>query len=381
MHKRDFLKTISAGALLMCNPGLFASEKKTGTILYSAGADFDGNYNISAYEVVGNNTGIKLFTTPLPARAHAVEVRQSAKEIVVFARRPGEFMLVLDAHTGDIKQTLKNDKPLCGHGVFSPGGKILFTTENDFENKRGVIGVRDASDNYKKIAEFSSGGIGPHELHLMADGKTLVVANGGILTHPDSGRSKLNLDTMLPALSYVDTQTGKLVENYHLDKKYHQLSIRHLDVSQDDQVCFVMQYQGSRRHRVPLVGFHQGESQLKLADIPDTVLPKMKNYCGSVSVDPSGQVFAVSSPRGNLMTLWKRNGEFLESFKLNDGCGVAMGSSAKEFFFSNGSGELHQYQSCCTKVQKTGGCFEDTLLVNNQEQRWDNHLSVWHLII
>jgi len=386
MQRRDFLKTFSAGALLASVPSLFASAQKLSTILYSAGSDLEGNFSISAYAIGDVNK--PLFSTALPARAHVITVRESHNEIVVFARRPNDFMLVLDARTGAIKQTIKNDKPLFGHGVFTPDGNILFTTENDFENKQGVIGVRDASDNYKKIAEFSSGGIGPHELHLLADGKTLVVANGGILTHPDTGRAKLNLDSMTPALSYIDTQSSHLIGDFRLDKKYHKLSIRHLDITQDDQVCFVMQYQGSHRHQVPLVGFHKGESQLQLAEIPKAVLPKMKNYCGSVSADISGEIFAVSSPRGNLITLWNRKGEFINSFDLADGCGVAIGNQPNEFFFSNGGGELHQYQTdgICTKQPKTGGvyfdsaqqsCFKDTLLASNTNYRWDNHLTAW----
>lgn len=185
MQRRDFIKTLTAGTLLASAPSLFASKQKLSTILYSAGSDLEGNYNISACRVAGITK--PLFTVALPARAHGITVREAHNEIVVFARRPNDFMLVIDSLTGVIKQTIKNDKPLFGHGVFTPDGKTLFTTENDFENKQGVIGVRNASDNYKKIAEFPSGGIGPHELHLLADGKTLVVANGGILTHPDTG--------------------------------------------------------------------------------------------------------------------------------------------------------------------------------------------------
>ena len=379
MQRRDFIKTLTAGTLLASAPSLFGSTQKLSTILYSAGSDLEGNYNISAY--ITGKEGKLLFSTPLPARAHAVTVREAHNEIVVFARRPNDFMLVLDALTGTIKQTIKNDKPLFGHGVFTPDGQTLFTTENDFENKQGLIGVRDATQQYKKIAEFPSGGIGPHELHLLADGKTLVVANGGILTHPDTGRAKLNLESMTPALTYIDTQSGQVIDDYRLAKKHHQLSIRHLDVTQDDHVCFVMQYQGSRRHQVPLVGFHKGESQLQLAKIPKAILPKMKNYCGSVSADASGKTFAVSSPRGNLITLWSHVGEFIDSFDLSDGCGVAVGNKSNEFFFSNGGGDLHQYQmdaSHTTSCKSGGVCFTDSLVASNKKHRWDNHLTAWN---
>lgn len=379
MKRRAFLKVLSTGALLTTTltnaPVLFSLDRPIGTILYSAGSDIDGNYTVSGH-VVGKTNKL-LFTSPLPARAHGVSVREAHHEIVVFARRPNDYILVLDAYTGAIKQTITNDKPMFGHGVFSPNGNILFTTENDYENKRGVIGVRDASDHYKKIAEFPSGGIGPHELHLMKDGKTLVIANGGILTHPDTGRSKLNLDTMRPALTYIDTQTNKVIDDYRLDQKQHQLSIRHLDVSKDDQVCFVMQYQGSRHHNVALVGFHKGESQLQLAEMPSEILPKMRNYCGSVSTDTSGKTFAVSSPRGNLITLWGNKGEFIAYYDLVDGCGVAKGRKEQEFFVSNGAGELHRYN--IRKHSKTGRVVGDTVIASYKNHRWDNHLTAWHL--
>ena len=50
---------------------------------------------------------------------------------------------------------------------------------------------------------LANGSFGPHEIRLLPQGDTLVVANGGIETHPDSGRSKLNLPTMRPNLAYI----------------------------------------------------------------------------------------------------------------------------------------------------------------------------------
>ena len=71
-----------------------------------------------------------------------------------------------------------------GHGCLSADKSVLFTTENDYDAVKGVIGIRDAKD-FQSVGEYSSYGIGPHDIHLMPDGKTLVVANGGIQTHPD----------------------------------------------------------------------------------------------------------------------------------------------------------------------------------------------------
>lgn len=370
IQRRQFLKYLAAGTVLASAPcSLFAANSsRQSSIYYSAATNTDGDHFVSGL----NDLGEVLFSTPLPARAHAIAVRPNAQEIVVFARRPEHFIFILDTLTGRIIKQIENNLPLYGHGVFSSDGKLLFTTENDYNNQQGLIGVRDASnpiDGYKRIAEFPSGGIGPHELRLLSDDKTLVVANGGILTHPDTGRSKLNLDTMSPALTYIDSNSGKVLDNYRLGKKHHQLSIRHLDVNQHDQVCFAMQYQGPRKHHFPLIGFHHGEDQLQLANAPLKTLTSMKNYCGSVCTDISGETFAVSSPRGNLITLWKNNGKFINSVKLNDGCGIASGNASQQFIYSNGLGDIHSHQ-----VHK-----QHQKLANHEELRWDNHLTALHL--
>ena len=308
-----------------------------------------------------------LFETKLPARAHAVAMHPNQKELIVFARRPGHFILVLEAKTGQIIHRNKSEenRPLYGHGVFSNDGKALYLTANDIDHKQGVITVLDTASNYRKVSEFSSGGIGPHELKFLGDGKTLVVANGGILTHPESGRSKLNLDTMTPALTYLDVQQEKVMDDYRLDSQYSQLSIRHLDINQNDTVCFAMQYQGSRHDLFPLVGFHRGQASLQLAEAPKNILSTMKNYCGSVCADISGTSFAVSSPKGNLITTWKHDGDFISSQVIKDGCGIARGSTENTFYLSSGLGELHRYQN----RQNQGA-----LITSFKKYRWDNHM-------
>jgi hypothetical protein len=371
LKRRAFIKKMIGGAgILSIASGAAAiltpskdTKKLMPNILYSAGMSHSGQYFISAV----SDQGKTLFKTPLPARAHDISLRPNSHELLVFARRPGHFVLILDASTGHIIQRIQSGdhRPLYGHGVFSRDGNTLYLTANNIEQKNSVIITLDANDHYRKISEFSSGGIGAHEIHLLSDDKTLVVANGGILTHPETGRSKLNLETMTPALSYINSDTGSLLSDYRLDKKYHQLSIRHLDVNADDTVCFAMQYQGSRRDRFPLVGFHHQGKALQLVTMPNETLGKMKNYCGSVCADQSGQSFAISSPRGNLITIWTAQGKFIDSIPLDDACGIAASSQDNAFYFSNGKGEIHQYQADKKQIN---------LVASFASQRWDNHM-------
>ncbi len=179
--------------------------------------------------------------------------------LLMYSRRPGNTVIQVNLKTGRLENQFKcaENRHLFGHGCFSQDGKTLFTTEADPLTGEGKIGIRDAQ-TYAVIGEYESHGIGPHELKLMPDGKTLVIANGGILTHPDSGRKKLNLDTMKSSLIYIDVANGEKLAAFEVDEP--KASIRHLDVATDGTVAFAMQVQRvatSHQNTVPLGGIHK----------------------------------------------------------------------------------------------------------------------------
>jgi len=221
----------------------------------SAAAKPDGSYilcGISAgHEIV--------FEIPLPARGHAAAAHPARPEAVAFARRPGTFAIVLDCASDRAKATLAapEGRHFYGHGAYTPDGDWLLTTENDYETARGVIGIWDVAAGYRRAGEFYSGGIGPHDIKRLPDTDIFVIANGGIETHPDTGRTKLNIATMQPNLAYLEA--GKIVELAALPPAMHKNSIRHLAVSPDSDVAFGMQWQGDGPVHA-LVGLHRPDS-------------------------------------------------------------------------------------------------------------------------
>ena len=54
------------------------------------------------------------------------------------------------------------------------------------------------------VGEIDTHGIDPHEVAWLPDGRSLLVANGGIMTHPRTFRRKLNIPTMDPSLCVLD---------------------------------------------------------------------------------------------------------------------------------------------------------------------------------
>jgi len=197
----------------------------------------------------------------------------------------------------------------------------------------------------------------------------VVVANGGIRTHPDSGRRKLNLATMQPSLSYIDAASGRILEQVTFtDPADHQLSIRHLATLPDGGVAFACQDQGKGTRPSALVyTHHMGTGQAFTSlDIPETDTMRMQGYCGSVTYDRVGKVLAVSSPRGGLVEFWRMpEGRWLGRFSLKDGCGVAGAADQAGFVLSSGEGLLIETAAGRRAIHQQRHPF----------RQWDNHLT------
>lgn len=189
---------------------------------------------------------------------------------VLFARRPGTYAVVIDVPARRVVRIIKSqaNRHFYGHGCFSTDGRLLFATENDFDNERGVLGVYDVSDDYRRVGEFPSHGIGPHEVVPMPDGGTLAVANGGIATHPSAPRIKLNIAGMAPSLALVRASDGDLLSIHRTPEELHRLSIRHLAVNRKGVIAAVMQWEGPQLDSPPLVGVWRSREGLRLKSAP-----------------------------------------------------------------------------------------------------------------
>ena len=286
---------------------------------------------------------------------------------MVFARRPGDWALVLDPAAGRVLGGFAAGagRHFYGHGAFSPDGAFLYTSENRFEDGAGIIGVRDAGQGWRRAGEWPSHGTGPHEIHPLGQGTMLAVANGGIRTHPDTGRAKLNLDTMAPSLAIVDAADGRLVRSASPGARLHRLSIRHLDVACDGRIVVAMQHQGARTDHVPLVAFER-DGRLAPSPAPAGLTRRTRGYAGSVSFDASGRHVAVSHPHAGIVSLWSaRSARLLAVAALDDVCGVAPGAGDGSFIATGADGRIASIDA------RTG---ESKILVRSEGSHWDNHL-------
>ena len=359
------LLALAGGLAALAVPAALAGSADRRRYLSAVGR-LGGGYGLAGFDQDG---GLWL-DLPLPGRGHAVVLDPSGRRAVVLARRPGTFALAVELASGAVTQIESGPgRHFYGHGVFSPDGARLYSTENAYDEGRGAIGVRDATDGFRRLGELPSHGIGPHDLALLPDGRTLVVANGGIRTHPESGRRKLNLETMSPSLSYLERESGRLLDQASLDPALHRLSLRHLAVAADGEVAVAGQYQGGTEEAVPLLALHRMGGAPRLLPAPTETAYRTRNYCGHVALDESGAWLAASHPRGGLVTVWSRaEGRYRGAVALADGCGLAPAGGPGRFLISSGSGALLLHDAVAGESRRLGGALSGDL-------GWDNHLT------
>ncbi|MEL6284345.1 MAG: DUF1513 domain-containing protein [Pseudomonadota bacterium] len=310
-------------------------------------------------------TGAIRFEVPLPDRGHAAAAHPKRPLAVAFARRPGAFALVIDCALG--LETARLQAPIgrhfYGHGAFDPTGRYLYTGENAFESGDGVIGVWDAAHAFERIGEFASGGVGPHELLFDVSAPRLVVANGGVQTHPDSGRAKLNLPTMRPNLTYLDASSGTLIRRVEPPAELTLNSVRHLTQRDDGLVGIAMQWQGDPADAPPLLATHDfGDGALRLLTTRREEQIQLRGYGGSVAFSSDGRSLALTSPRGGRLHVYDvENGSLMKAHAITDVCGVA--ASSEGLIATDGAGGV-------TSIGKTIAPRQ----LGSHSLAWDNHL-------
>jgi hypothetical protein len=335
IDRRQILTLLLAG---LAGTATARGESLRQRLFVSCRMDAAGTASVACFDAEGQ----EVFATSLPARGHDATIGPDGGALIVFARRPGNWFVVLDRASGRLLRAVHapEGRHFYGHGVVSADGGILYATENDIATGAGVIGLYATRNGYARIGEFPSGGIGPHDLALLPGGERLIVANGGLRTHPETGRETLNPDDLRPNLAILDQRDGAVAGLFELGPDQRRLSIRHLALRSDGVAAFGCQYQGEDDQLVPLLGTLSADGRIALLDVPEDALARLNNYVGSVSFDDSGRLLAATSPHGGAALFWDMSRQRLaDSLAIPDVCGVApLGPQA--FLLSSGNAGL-----------------------------------------
>lgn len=241
----------------------------------------------------------------VPTRAHGMTPMADGS-VLFTSRRPGDWLLRLRPD-GDVQwHWIEDDRAFNGHVIASRDHHRLYTTETDLADSQGLIGVRDAQ-TLEKIEEWRTGGMDPHQLLLDHDG-SLMVANGGIPTQPETGRRKLRLAHMDSSIArLLPDEQGRIAGQWRLPDP--RLSLRHLAwgsaVAWNPQrrwLGIALQAEHTdleQRRQAPVLALFDGQ-QLHAPSLPAQAL--WEGYGGDISSD--GTRFAVSCPRADTLSWW-----------------------------------------------------------------------------
>lgn len=337
-------------------------------VLVSASDDFSGRHHIAGLTLA---TGDR-FDIDVPVRCHATALHPARPHVAVVARRPGASIFVVDVRDGSLIQTI--DAPpqrhYLGHAVFDPTGDRLFATENVYDDaaipdltpRDSVIGVYDVAAGYVRIGELPAYGVGAHELAVIDD-RTLVVAIGGLYTHPSREREDLNIDTMDPSLVAIDVDRGDLLAQHRLDDP--QLSIRHIAVSAGGAIAVGMQYFGDPGARVPLVAWLRDRDRpLVPLAAPDAAWDALDHYIASVAVLGDGRTIAATSPPGGRIAFWDVDDGYLAAIDAADISGLA--AVGDDFVATTGTGAVAVIDAADLQIRRQ---------LQLDGVRWDNHVT------
>ncbi|WP_168188883.1 DUF1513 domain-containing protein [Thiomicrorhabdus sediminis] len=380
LNRRAFLKNSLAGALLAASPTLYAktliSDAQGQQGWFAAQGDKAHGFGYGGLtHPAADRNAVHEFDGLSGFRGHGGAQHPLEKHrIFLFGRRPSTESIEIDLNSGKVVNRIQatKDRHFFGHGAFSADGRYLFTTEADLKNNVGKIGIRDAH-SFQHLGEYDSYGVGPHQLMLMPDNKQLVIANGGILTRPESGRKKLNLDTMQSNLALVDIENGS--QNEQVTVTEPKASIRHLDVSNDGTIAFGMQVQREacgHDRIVPLTASYHAKTGLQMFAQPEMVLQQMDDYVGSVAVNSESRLAGFTSPHGDIVGFWHIDtGEFSGYHALQDVCGIVNQAASGEFAITNSFGMVRMLDAMNLNEK----------LAQRKHlpgMKWDNHMVAIH---
>jgi len=329
-------------------------------VLLSAFEDLPGNQYVGGLVLPEG----RVFGQRIPVRAHGNAIDPLAPHrVLFFARRPGTQAFEYHLESGIVRLAFStpDGRHLAGHGLFSPAGDVLFTPEHEYDTPRGVIGIRDARD-FRLLGEIDTGGLDPHEIGWLPDGRTLVVANGGILTHPRTFRRKLNIPTMDPSLCLIDAASGRLIGQWRLPD--HRLSIRHLAITPGGVVAAGLQYEGDPALAPSVVAVYRPGEGFQLLAVPATSRREINGYVASIAASEPTDIIAAACPMGQGVARWRLStGEFLGFITARETYGIA----------ATPDGELLASQRDGTAFDLERDDVAGLAVVPAKPLRWDDH--------
>ena len=273
-------------------------------------------------------------TVPMDFFGHGLAQHpQDPRRGVIFEKK-GPGCCEVDLAEGRVTRpiTTPKERAFYGHGAFSRDGALLFATENRLETKTGLVCVRDGK-TYAEIGEFPTYGKSPHDCHLIDEGRTLAITNGG-------GVLGDSADDAAPSVTFVDARSTKLLERLTFEDQ--RINAGHLALtSARDLVAISAPREGLPASERGGVTIRTGQGPFVTMADPENVVSRMVGESLSLCFAPNEAVVGVTNPDGNIVTFWDMaEKRFLKKLDLPAPRGFARTLDGSHLVLSYGAGSL-----------------------------------------
>lgn len=277
--------------------------------------------------------------TPIHFRAHAVVPHPVERhKAAVFEKwGPGAVEIDMNAMAVTRQITTVPHRMFYGHGAWSSDGRILYAVESEDPARGaydGVVAVRDAAD-LRIVGEFPTYGQFPHDCHILDDGKTLAITNGGDGNDPNEPG----------CVTFVDIASEKLIERVTIPE----LMAGHLAItgesSKGDLAVGCTPYTPEGKPKdffktipggIALRG--SGGQDIALMANPRDVTNQMLGETLSLVIHDELNIAGATTPAGNVVTFWDvKTNTLLKKLDLPMARGIALTLDKKYFAVTYGA--------------------------------------------
>lgn len=297
--------------------------------LLGAWQEADGSYRIGvlAAQAGGPSPLHVRQVLEVPTRAHGLSQLPDGS-VVATARRPGDWLVRWHPgkpHAKPQWHWVDPTRSFNGHVIASADGRFLCTTETDVDTGASLVARRDAR-SLETAQEWATQGTDAHELIWAPAAKAgsppaLIVANGGVPTAPETGRTKRDLHTMDSSLVLLHGESGEPLGQWRLPDQ--RLSLRHLAWNAQRTVLGIAlqaEHDGAAdKAAAPILALFDGQA-LRLCPASQS----MAGYGGSIASTPEG--WAVSCPRSQGVATFTPEGQWRGLVGLEEVCALAVGN-------------------------------------------------------
>jgi len=323
--RRQFLIQGSALALSMALPLSAESSINTRhTRLLAAWRLPSGTYQVGVLNAAGQAGALSYavhMAVDLPTRPHGL-MHLQGDDYLVIARRPGDWFMRLNIRSGRTARTWQDeDRHLNGHSAVH--GDRLYTTETEVLGGTGVLAARNRH-TFELQNVWPTHGRDPHEMLVLPKGGLgidepfLLVANGGIQTHADMGRTQLNQLPMDSSVVALHPCTGKVLKKWTLNDS--RLSLRHMAVHASGVVGIAMQAHHSTdslQAAAPVLALIDEKGLLRV--VHDSA--GVKGYAGDIAATAQG--FVISCTKNDSAAQFDVRGKLTAVLKAKAACALA----------------------------------------------------------